>query len=91
MQIDNTPPVVFNCPQSSQYTVSVGGAMMRCVTWIEPTYFDESAVQVTQSHNPGACFPIGSTDVTYTFTDEGGNVATCVFTITGNVFSNCAF
>ena len=58
------------------------------VTWIEPTATDNSGETptVTQSHQPGDSFPLGTTQVSYRFTDMSGNEATCSFTITnGNL------
>ena len=54
------------------------------VPWTEPTATDNSGMipTVTQSHQPGDSFPVGSTQVTYTFTDMTGNQATCSFSLT---------
>ena len=54
------------------------------VIWIEPTATDNSGMTpiVTQSHQPGDSFTIGTTQVRYTFTDVAGNEATCSFTVT---------
>ena len=60
------------------------------VTWTEPTASDDSGMTptVTQSHQPGDSFPVGTTRVTYTFTDMAGNQAMCSFTVTiGNSHS----
>ena len=53
-------------------------------TWVEPTATDNSGVPptVTQTHRPGDSFPVGMTQVTYTFTDMAGNEAICVFSVT---------
>ncbi|MEO5571801.1 MAG: T9SS type A sorting domain-containing protein, partial [Bacteroidia bacterium] len=37
---------------------------------------------LSSTHNPGATFPLGTTNVTYTADDGNGNTATCSFTIT---------
>ena len=54
------------------------------LTWTEPTATDNSGTTptVTQSHRPGDSFPVGTTTVTYTFTDMAGNQAQCSFTVT---------
>ena len=54
------------------------------VPWNEPTATDNSGMipTVTQSHLPGDSFPVGTTQVTYTFTDMAGNQATCSFSLT---------
>ena len=64
------------------------GTTSRVVTWIEPTAVDNSGGQPTviRSHQPGSTFPVGTTQVTYTFRDAVGNEATCSFEITGNFF-----
>ena len=58
------------------------------VTWTEPTATDNSGMTptVTQSHQPGVSFPVGITQVTYTFTDMAENEAMCSFSVTlGNL------
>ncbi len=54
------------------------------VTWEEPTATDNSGVVALseRSHAPGSFFIVGTTDVTYTFTDVSGNQAQCTFTVT---------
>ena len=52
------------------------------VSWTEPNAVDEtSAVTVSQSHSPGDAFALGSTLVTYTFSDAAGNDAICPFLV----------
>ncbi|XP_072013682.1 uncharacterized protein [Amphiura filiformis] len=79
--VDNTPPVIRNCPQSATYTVPLGTLRLP-VNWVEPTYFDESTVNILQSHRPGDNFPVGFTEVIYIFTDSAGNEAFCRFDVT---------
>ena len=54
------------------------------VPWTEPIANDNSGMTptVTQSHQPGDSFPVGTTQVTYTFTDLTGNQAFCSFSVT---------
>ena len=54
------------------------------VPWTEPTSTDNSGMTptVTQSHQPGDSFNVGTTQVTYTFTDMAGNQAFCSFSVT---------
>ena len=54
------------------------------VPWTEATATDNSGMTptVTQSHQPGDSFSIGTTQVTYTFTDMAGNQAVCTFSVT---------
>ena len=65
------------------------GTPSRAVTWIEPTASDNSGRTParTSSDRPGDTFNVGSTQVTYTFSDQAGNSAMCMFTIIiGKVF-----
>ena len=54
------------------------------VTWDEPEATDDNCglSTLTQTHNPGDPFPIGTTSVTYKATDDAGHEATCQFTVT---------
>ncbi|XP_072014221.1 hyalin-like [Amphiura filiformis] len=80
---DTTPPVIRDCPVSSMSFVVPFGTSSRTVSWTEPTATDNSGLTptVTQSHQPGGSFPIGTTDVTYTFTDMAGNMVVCSFSV----------
>ncbi len=84
---DTTPPVIDICPNSINVTTPVGMTSTP-VTWIEPTATDNSGMTptVTQSHQSGDRFPIGISQVFYTFSDLAGNEAACTFSITnGNL------
>ena len=54
-------------------------------TWTDPTANDNSELTVTvertQGLASGSAFPIGSTTITYTATDEAYNSATCTFEV----------
>ena len=85
MPIDQEPPIVSNCV--SDFSVQIpAGSTQGMVTWTEPTATDNSGIQpvVSRSHFPGATFGLGPTTVSYTFTDQAGNSASCVFTVTVN-------
>lgn len=78
---DNDAPVVSGCPSNIVQQRSCAGA----VTWTAPTALDNcSAVTTTSTHNPGDNFPVGTTPVTYTFTDAALNQSTCTFNVTIN-------
>ena len=83
--VDNTAPVISNCPNSVNNPVSCG-VPSGTVTWIPPTATDNSGgiPALSSTHQPGASFPVGTTPVTYIFTDSAGNQAQCSFTVTGN-------
>ncbi len=90
MEQDTTPPIITGCPDTIN-TVLPLGMTSTPVTWIEPTATDNSGLTptVTQSHQPGDSFTMGSSQVTYTFTDTAGNEAVCTFSITiGNCKKN---
>ncbi len=79
---DTTDPVISGCPGN----ISVNAAADSCsavVTWTPPTALDncDSNLTVTSTHNPGDTFPSGTTTVTYTFTDDANNSATCAFDV----------
>ena len=82
----NTPPTISGCPSNiTKYSNS--GNPLSCsqiVTWTAPTAVNNcgGATNVSSTHNPGNVFPLGTTTVTYTFTDCVGNSSTCLFTVT---------
>lgn len=78
---DNTAPINTSCPNNM--TVSANSNCESTTTWDIPTFTDncDSNPQITSTHNPGDTFPLGSTTVTYTATDNAGNEAICSFTV----------
>jgi hypothetical protein len=83
--VDNTAPVIAGTP--STVTVNTGVGRTTCdqvATWTAPTASDNCAgtVGVSSSHNPGDVFSVGSTIVTYTFTDANNNQSQTSFTVT---------
>ena len=78
--IDQTPPVLSNCPANINLTTTGTTAI---ATWTAPTATDNCTAtpSVSSTYNPGSAFPIGSTTVTYTATDAKNNTATCSFTV----------
>jgi hypothetical protein len=76
-------PTITGCP--SDISVNTGANATTCsaqVTWTEPTA-DNSCLDVTSSstHEPGDIFPVGTTTVTYSFTNIGGT-SECSFDVT---------
>ncbi len=91
VEADVTPPVIAGCP--SDITVYTGAGSTDCsqiVSWTEPTaedYCQGTVNYSSRSHAPGSSFPVGTTMVTYTFTD-GINPTSCIFQV--NVVDNTA-
>ncbi|SMD44497.1 delta-60 repeat domain-containing protein/Por secretion system C-terminal sorting domain-containing protein [Aquiflexum balticum DSM 16537] len=79
---DAIDPVINDCP--TDITVSNdAGDCSATVTWTAPTATDNSgSVTLTSNFDPGAVFPVGTTEVIYTATDAAGNQATCSFNVT---------
>ncbi|KAJ8041493.1 Hyalin [Holothuria leucospilota] len=80
--VDDSPPRVECGPDITRETPMATGGLQ--VNFEECTATDDSgtAILVSRSNSPGQFFPIGSTEVVYTFTDPTGNTATGSFTIT---------
>lgn len=78
---DTTSPVVSNCP-SDINAVSVGTQCGANVTWTVPTAMDNcGGVTTSSTHTSGGFFPVGTTAVSYTFTDAAGNSSVCTFNV----------
>ena len=81
--LDSIAPVSVACP-TAVTAVDLASGCGGVGNWIEPTGTDNcSTVDVSSTHTPGDTFFV-STVVTYTFTDQAGNISTCDFTITVN-------
>ena len=79
--METVKPVITGCPSDSQVS-NDPGACTASVSWVAPNASDNcGAVSLTGTHSPGFNFPVGSTVVTYTATDDYGNVATCSFDV----------
>ncbi|HYG01173.1 MAG TPA: HYR domain-containing protein [Chryseosolibacter sp.] len=77
---DKSVPIFSNCPTNIE--VSADHDCLAIVNWQNPNVTDHcSSVDVLQSHQPGASFPIGITEVIYTATDNAGNTSVCTFEI----------
>ncbi|PIK47309.1 hypothetical protein BSL78_15809 [Apostichopus japonicus] len=87
--VDTTPPTVNSCPTDVLINVELGETEGRA-TWTEPSSTDLSGTDqlVSRSRAPGTLFPLGDTTVTYLYTDDSGNTATCVFCVTVGTVDN---
>lgn len=81
ISIDPAPPTI-SCPANiteSPTTFDCNPA----VSWVPPTPTDNcGSATATGTANPGDNFPVGTTTVTYTATDQAGNTSTCSFDVT---------
>lgn len=80
--VDRTPPVVI-CPNNIVQEIALG-QFGRAVTFNNPDATDNSGsvTLVTQSHQTGSFFQVGSTTVEFEYRDPSGNTASCTFIIT---------
>ncbi|MBK6264360.1 HYR domain-containing protein [Marivirga sp. S37H4] len=91
---DETMPVFSDCP--ADISISTTSSCEATVDWTEPSVSDNCSTELTAtgSHSPGDVFPLGTTEVVYTATDDAGNTSTCTFNVTVTdeampVFSGC--
>jgi len=80
---DTNPPVFDNCPAN----VTVYAAADSCgatVNWTPVVANDSCSMNVSidPPNYSGEFFPTGNTQVMYTATDAGGNIQSCVFSVT---------
>jgi hypothetical protein len=81
--IDDQSPTVVGCPGDIEAD-SDPDYCGATVTWTEPTALDNCdgpLTYQTRSHTPGSIFQVGTTQVSYTFSDSEGNQEECVFEI----------
>ncbi|WP_367754285.1 HYR domain-containing protein [Flavobacterium sp. WC2430] len=78
-------PTIINCPANIIVNTGIGRTTCnQTATWTAPTAITSCGEvgNVSSSHNPGDTFTVGTTTVTYTFTDCASNTSTCSFTVT---------
>jgi hypothetical protein len=78
-----SPPTIVGCPGNMSKGTGTGATLCgTTVTWTEPSVTGNCPpVTVTKNHSPGDFFPVGTTTVTYVFTNAGGS-STCSFNVT---------
>lgn len=74
-------PTITDCP--SNINTELIDACTVPVNWVEPNATDPDGIKsVTSTHNSGDNFPVGTTTVTYTFTNNNDEISTCSFDVT---------
>ncbi len=76
---DVLPPVIT---VPANITKNNDAGVCGAVVTFAATATDESAFTITYSQDPGTVFPVGTTIVTITATDDSENTATATFTVT---------
>lgn len=78
---DDKGPVTIGCP--NDITVATENNCESLASWTVPEFLDncDTELDITSTHNPRDVFPLGTTTVTYTATDNAGNQSTCSFDI----------
>lgn len=84
--LNNAGPSVSGFPTDTTVN-TLANECSRVVFWNEPTAVDAcdgtiTSAMITRNYQPGYQFPIGTTTVTYVFTDNSGNSTTKSFTVT---------
>lgn len=91
--IDNESPELGDCPDDIELDANENCEQQ--AFWTPPTATDNCSVTLSSTHNPGDFFPLGTTRVTYTATDNSGKNETCDFEVTvvdnaSPVIENCS-
>ena len=73
---------VLSCP--TDVSVNNDNGVCGAVVTFNVSASDNCGLTTTYSHNSGDVFPVGTTTVTATATDDAGNVNTCSFNVTVN-------
>jgi len=80
--IDNEAPIIDVCPNDTSVTADAGvcGAVVNLTA---PVYTENCTMgTVVSSPASGSLFAVGTTTVTWTLTDNAGNVSTCTNSVT---------
>jgi hypothetical protein len=87
--VSNAPPTWGGCPANitapaPNTTTPSCGYLPGPALWTAPVAVDCDLLpaSVVSSHTPTSFFPVGSTNVTYSAQDAGGNTGFCNFTVT---------
>lgn len=79
---DTEAPILNNCPEDINLSADPNSCTA-VANWIEPIASDNCSIAgLVSSHSSGTTFPLGTTTVSYTTTDNAGNESNCQFNIT---------
>lgn len=79
---DTEAPLFSNCPSDTTISANLAGCQAT-YSWVEPVATDNCQVVDAQStHEPGATFSLGATQVLYSAVDASGNAMVCTFIVT---------
>ncbi|HEX5010557.1 MAG TPA: HYR domain-containing protein [Planctomycetota bacterium] len=82
--LDDTPPTLMGCPSNMTVDADAGSCSGAVVTYTSPTALDDCDATPTVLCSPpsGSTFPVGTTPVICTATDDCGNSSMCSFNVT---------
>ncbi|XP_038072761.1 uncharacterized protein LOC119741140 isoform X2 [Patiria miniata] len=79
---DKEAPMFISCPADS-FNTTAPSQNSTAVYWREPSFSDNVGITSNvNTHSPGDVFIFGNTTVTYTISDEAGNMNNCSFVVT---------
>lgn len=79
--LDTISPSISGCPPADLMITPLSGTCGGTATWTAPAGSDNcSSVNVSSTHNPGDVF-LTTTTVTYSFSDDFGNIDSCSFVV----------
>jgi uncharacterized repeat protein (TIGR01451 family) len=81
--LDTIAPTSVTFPADTSIVISAASCTTT-VFWTAPVFADNCSVSYSSSHNSGDAFSMGTTVVTYIFTDSSGNSASDSFEVVVN-------
>uniref|UniRef100_UPI00248FCC6E HYR domain-containing protein n=1 Tax=Aquimarina aggregata TaxID=1642818 RepID=UPI00248FCC6E len=82
--IDNEAPIITNCPSTEIIVNADGASCQAVVNWPALIVNDDCSgvASFISNFTSGSLFPVGTTSVIYTATDNNGNISNCTFDVT---------
>lgn len=98
IMVEDPVQPMITCPQEDIVVDNEPGKCSAIVIYATPFGSDNCpgySIQLTNGFNSGAAFPVGTTEVEYTITDNAQNMVSCSFNVTVNdveapVIAECA-